>query len=223
MMTNLTLQLCSLPDQIAAMTSQDLKLLKRWINGFFKKPESVDSRSEDSTQIIVVGLVVSVFGLSVEAGCKRMHKSGLIPGFAERSHGRLVKSARHFNGDDEVFETMFFHGLLQRQHGQVKGTSVMFNDRGLAEHLSIEVGEHPLGPHLGTVDGNDAKLLRADGLHPCLNDALRPAEDVRSELLRPTPLPDCPDVTVCTIFADCGGVAVCADLAVRNHFCGLRE
>ena len=48
---------------------------------------------------------------------------------------------------------------------------VVLDERGIDQHFAVEVAEHPLGPGLGTVDGDDAKVLRPNGLDARVNDA----------------------------------------------------
>ena len=42
----------------------------------------------------------------------------------------------------------------------------VFDLSGCNEEAAVEVGEHPLGPGLGTIDADDAEVLRSDGLDP---------------------------------------------------------
>ena len=49
------------------MTGENLKLLVDHINRPFEKAEAVDGGSEDGVQIVVIGLLVTVFWLAVEA------------------------------------------------------------------------------------------------------------------------------------------------------------
>ena len=53
--------------QTSSMTGENLKLLVDHINRPFEKAEAVDGGSEDGVQIVVIGLLVTVFWLAVEA------------------------------------------------------------------------------------------------------------------------------------------------------------
>ena len=52
---------------------------------------------------------------------------------------------------------------IVRTHGLEARPGVL-DDGGGYEDAAVEVGEHPLGAGLGAVDGDDAEVLRPDGL-----------------------------------------------------------
>ena len=67
------------------MTRQNLKLVMVGINGLFHESKTIHRRAKDGVQIVVIGLVVTMFRLAIEARCKRMDESRLIARFSERS------------------------------------------------------------------------------------------------------------------------------------------
>ena len=71
---------------------------------------------------------------------------------------------------------MLFDRLFERQHGELKTAAVVFDVGRLREHVPVEIGEPPCGSRFGTVNGDDTKPLRPDGLHTLLNNSLRSAE-----------------------------------------------
>jgi len=72
-----------------------------------------------------------------------------------------------------VPEIVLFDSLSESQHSELKRAAMMFDIRRGAEDIAIKIHEHPLGSSLGTINGDDAKLLRPYGLNSRLNNALR--------------------------------------------------
>ena len=176
MMSDLTLQFGFLLHQIASMSGENLKLLMDRINGLFEQAEAVDCGSEDGVQIVVIGLVVAMFRLAVEARCERMDQACFIACVAEGPHRWLMIRASHFDGDNQVLDVMLFDRLFECQHGELKTAAAVFNAGRLSQHVAIEIGEPPSGSRFRTIDGDDAKLLRPDSLDTLLNNSLRSAE-----------------------------------------------
>jgi len=54
-------------------------------------------------------------------------------------------------------------GAHRLDHGPEAGLGVLHLG-GVDSDAAVEVGEHPLGPGLGTIDADDAEMLRPDGL-----------------------------------------------------------
>ena len=104
------------------MTGENLKLLVDHINRPFEKAEAVDGGSEDGVQIVVIGLLVTVFWLAVEARCKRMDQACFIACVAERPHRWLMIRASHFDGDDakllrpDGLNTLLNNSLRSAEH-----------------------------------------------------------------------------------------------------------
>jgi hypothetical protein len=112
---------------------------------------------------------------------------------------------------------MLCNGVVQREDCKLKGVSIVLNASWWRKHVAIEVNGHPLRSGLGTINRDDAKLLRPDGLHSWLDDALRSAEHSLSECLRSTSFSLCAFVALCAVFV------LCAIFAICGHFSGLRE
>ena len=108
--------------------------------------------------------------------------------------------ASHFDGDDEIFDAMLFDRLFECQRSELKTAAVVFNVGRLREHVPIEIREPPCRSHFGTVDGDDAKLLRPDGLDTLLNNPLRSAEYRFFEFLRSATTSLCPSFAGCNHF-----------------------
>ena len=71
-----------------------------------------------------------------------------------------------FDGGDEIVDLMGGDGLTQLGHRRFEALAGVF-DLGLFDQdAAVEIGEHPFGAGLGTIGGNDAKVLRSDLLDP---------------------------------------------------------
>ena len=60
----------------------------------------------------------------------------------------------------------------------------MLDDGGRKQNIAIEVAQHPLGAGLGTIDADNAKMLRSDLLDARVNDAARLLQDLRTTARR---------------------------------------
>jgi hypothetical protein len=69
-----------------------------------------------------------------------------------------------FDEDDEIAEVVLFTGLANAVDGGVEVAAGMVESGGLQEDAAVEVGEEVAGASLGAVEGDDAKVFRADGL-----------------------------------------------------------
>ena len=112
----------------------------------------------------------------------------------------LMIRASHFDGDDEVFDVVLFDRQFESQHRESKTAAVVFDAGRLREHFTIEIGEPPCGASFGIVDGDDAKLLRPDGLDTLLNNFLRSAAYRLLKFLRSTAITLCPSFSGCNHF-----------------------
>ena len=102
----------------------------------------------------------------------------------------IIETGRgHFDGDDQIAELMGRHGLTQGGDGLVEALRGMFDGRGRDQDAAVEIGEHPLGARLGTVDGDDAKVLRLSLLDPGMQGAGRLGH--RGEPRRAAPAAEC--------------------------------
>ena len=66
----------------------------------------------------------------------------------------------------------FYESAEAQPHGALEAGLIMLDDGGRDEDPAVEVGEHDLGPGLGTVDAEDAEVLGSDGLDPGMKDAV---------------------------------------------------
>jgi hypothetical protein len=71
-------------------------------------------------------------------------------------------AARAFDGDQAVAELVVVEGVTDLGDGGVEIGSVVGDYGGRNEEAAIEVGEEKLGAGLGTVEADDAEVLRAD-------------------------------------------------------------
>jgi len=118
MMPNLTLQFRSFLPQVASMAGENLELVMDCIDWLFHESKPIHRCAKNGVQIVVIALVVTMFRLAIIARCEWMDESRFIARFSECTHGRLVIVARHFYGDDQVFNIM-----LSRRLGHASGLS----------------------------------------------------------------------------------------------------
>jgi hypothetical protein len=77
--------------------------------------------------------------------------------------GRLVITPGLLQDHDVIFDLMGSRDLADLGDGMIERVATMIQDRGRDQNLAVEVGEQPLGTGLGTIDGDDAEVLGADG------------------------------------------------------------
>jgi Putative restriction endonuclease len=79
---------------------------------------------------------------------------------------RSVIGAGALDGDDEVTKAVRLDGLSQRRHGLLEAAAGVLDLSGRDEDAAVVIGEHPLGPGLGAIDGDDAEVLGPGRLGP---------------------------------------------------------
>ena len=100
-----------------------------------------------------------------------MDQADLEPrGVAGPLDGEVV-SPGPLDGDDEVGDAGPGDGLADRPGHGLEARPGVLDDGGGYDDAAVEVGEHPLGAGLGAVDGDDAEVLRPDGLDPGVDRA----------------------------------------------------
>ena len=128
--------------------------------------EAVDGGALDGGQVGVVGLVAGVGGEAELLGGEGMDDAGLEAGGGEGALDRPVIVAGALDGDDEVAEVVGRRRPGGPGRRRRRGPAVMLDGGGWNEDVAIEIGEHPFGAGLGTIDGDDAEVLRSDLLDP---------------------------------------------------------
>jgi hypothetical protein len=88
--------------------------------------------------------------------------AGLEPGGDGGALDRGVVVAGALDGDDEVAEVVIGHGLANAGREVGERLAGMLDRRRVDEDVAIEIGEHPFGPGLDTIDGDDAEVLGAN-------------------------------------------------------------
>jgi hypothetical protein len=137
----------------------------------------------DGRQVGVVGLVAGVGGLAELLGGQGVDQAGLeLRGVAGPLDGEVV-SPGPLDGDDEVGDTGPGEGLADRPDHGLEARPGMLDDGRGYDDAAVEVGEHPLGAGLGAVDGDDAEVLRPDGLDPGVDRAEGLVDDLGASRL----------------------------------------
>src|ERR1700688_4260840 len=126
----------------------------------------------DGGHIGIVCLNTRINRLPEATGGERMNQTYLIAGSTEGVANEVVVAARAFDGDQLIFDVVALESLAQLVHGRPQVMTIEGHDRGRDQHVAIEIAEHPFAPWLGTIDTDDAKMLRYDLLHAWVYDTL---------------------------------------------------
>jgi hypothetical protein len=135
-------------------------------------------------QVGIIGLGARITGLTELFGGKRMDDADFKAGRGEGVLRGMVIAAGAFDGDDDIAQIVPGHGLTQLSRRRRQGGPVMLDDGGWNQDIAIEVAQHPLGAGLGTIDADNAKMLRSDLLDARVNDAARLLQDLRTTARR---------------------------------------
>ena len=171
--------------ELAALAGEHLELLVVVGPVRFQQAEAVDRGAEDGRQIGVVGLVARIGGLAVMLGGQRMNEACVKVGAAKGMVDQLMISAGPFDGDDEITQLMDAHGLPYSCDGSVQIFLSVQHRRRLDQDVAIKITEQILGPPLGTIDADDAKMLRPGRLHPIVDFARRFKHEKPRSFTRP--------------------------------------
>jgi hypothetical protein len=143
------------------MPNEELKSSPFLVQFLFDEGEAVDDGSMNGDQVGIIGLVA---GVAESTGGKGMDDACLEAGGGEGVADGLVITSGSFDGDEEVAEVVLTDGLTQALDGVIEGGAVVFDEAWWDKEIAEEVGEHPFGSCLGTIDADDAEVLGADFL-----------------------------------------------------------
>ena len=164
MFVDLAAQRNGLLDQVTAVPRQQLETDREGIGWRFEQAEAVDGAALHGGQIGVVGLVAGVGGLPMLLGGQRVHDANLEARLGKGMLDGAVVASRPLDDHDLIPDPGLLQGATQApDHGSEACLGVL-NLGGWNENPAVEIGEHPLGPSLGTIDTNDTEVLRADPL-----------------------------------------------------------
>ena len=121
-------------------------------------------------QVGVVGLDKRIAALAEVLARERMHEANVVADTTERVAGEVVIPTGAFDRDDQVADVVVRTGLLQLSEGRLQLDAVVGNLGRRDKDVAVEIGEHPFEPRLGTIDADDAKVLRTDSLDAGVND-----------------------------------------------------
>ena len=128
--------------------------------------EAVGGRAMDGEEVGVVGLVSRIGRQAVLLGGQWVDDPGFKALGCECAFNWQVVDARPLDGDDHVAQAVTSDRLADLGDHGVEAMPVVFDHGGWDEDAAVEVGEHPLGASLGTIDGHDAEVLGSDLLDP---------------------------------------------------------
>src|SRR5262249_38073202 len=95
-------------------------------------------------------------------GSQRVDEACFVAGPAEFGNDGSMILAGPFDGDDEVLELVLLDGLAQALQGGLEVAAAVRQVGGWDEQAAIEIGDQVARGGLATINGHDAKALRAD-------------------------------------------------------------
>src|SRR5262249_26348365 len=125
----------------------------------------------DGRQVGVVRLDVGVARLAELFGGEGVHGADVGTGLGEGVAGYMVVAAGALDGDHEVPEVVGRLGAAEVGQGGSGLDALLGHLGGGHQDVAVKVAEHPLEARLGTIDGDDAEVLRPDRLHAGMDDA----------------------------------------------------
>jgi len=179
MFTDLALQGAAFAHEVAAMTNEQLQLAIRFVLFGFEEREAIDGGAMNGGEIIVVSFAVGIARLPERLGSEGMHDTRLEAGLLKSTQDKFVISTGALDSDDQITKVVLAHGVSDARDGGIESGTVVLDQSGRNEDVSIEIGEHPFGTGFGTVHADDAESLRPDFLHTRMNDAARLVDQLR--------------------------------------------
>ena len=131
-----------------------------------EQTEAVGGRAVDSEKIGVVGLVAGIGRQAILLGGQRVNDPRFKLIGCECAFNWQVVNAGPLDGDDDVAQAVTLDRLAELGDGGGEAMAIVLEHRGRNENAAIEVGQHPFGPGLGTIDSHDAEVVRPDLLDP---------------------------------------------------------
>jgi hypothetical protein len=163
--TDLATQSRRFADEVAAMATPCLELLVSVGPSGLQQTEAVDGDPKNGRQVGVIGFVAWVSGLAILLRGVRMHQAHFGTGFPESALDGAVIFTRTLNGHDVIPQVVLCKSLADAVN-RSREISTRVPYRGwLDENFAVEIGKHVAGSCLGTVDANNAKVLRTNNLN----------------------------------------------------------
>ena len=160
---DLAAELSGFLDQIPPVSGPELDLAVDWFPGGIDQPVAITGGLDDSFQVRIVGLLAGMSSVTEVAGDHGMHNPHVMTSGCESPLSQLVITPGLLQDHDVILDLVGSRDLADLGEGMIERVAAMVQDRGSDQNLAIEVGQHPLGAGLGTIDGDDAEVLGADG------------------------------------------------------------
>jgi hypothetical protein len=114
----------------------------------------------DGSQIGVIGLVIGVPGLAELFGGQRVDDTHLEVGGGEGALHRPVVAAGALHGNQKIVNAVFLQGLPDLGNSSIEAGAVVLDDGRGDKDVAVKIAEHPLGTCFGTINADDAEVLR---------------------------------------------------------------
>ena len=180
MFVDLAAQRNALLDQVTPVPRQQLETDREGIGRRFEQAETIDGAALHGGQIGVVGLVAGVGGLPMLLGGQRVDDPDLEARLGEGTLDGAVVASRPLDNHDLIPDPGLLQGGAKTLDHRSEACLGVLNLCGWDEDAAVEIGEHPFGPSLGTIDTDDTEVLRADPLDTGTDHATRLVDGLRS-------------------------------------------
>jgi len=167
-------------DQAATVPCQELELDMDRVGFMLQHAEAIDGSTVHREQVGVISFVAGVGGLAVLFGRVGMEDTDLEARLSERVLDRPVVASGPLNHDDHVLDIVPNLCVAHLLYRSLEAGPIVLDSGRLQEHAAIEVGQQDLGTILGAIDTEDREMLRADSLHPGMNNTPRLVKYLRS-------------------------------------------
>jgi hypothetical protein len=74
----------------------------------------------------------------------------------------VVITAGAFNGNEAIVNAMLLTSRDETGHRAIEFRPIVSDLGARNQDVAVEIGEHPFGPRLGTIDADDAEVLGAN-------------------------------------------------------------
>ena len=167
----LRLDFGALADKIASMSHEELEVSIGLVPSRLNQAEPIHSGPKDTDQIVVVGFDIAMLYGAIVRGRKWVDESSLEARIPKGAHDHLMVGSGHFDADNGVLYFIFFVCFFKLCNRSLQITMSVLDAGGFEKNSAVKVTEEPLGSRLGTVDTDDAKVLRPNLHDARLNDA----------------------------------------------------
>jgi hypothetical protein len=162
-----------------AMAHAKLERLPEGSPRRFDQGEAVDDGALLGGAIVVIGFQARVAGRAELLGGDGMQAPDLAASGRKGPARHVGRTAGAFDRDQDLAQGMARDGFAALGDGGIQGAAIVVDPGGRKSDMAIEVTQHPFGPGLGRIDGDEADVFGTDLLDTRMDEAPWLLEDVR--------------------------------------------